>query len=332
MAAPAFVSSTGHTGNPTTSATVTLPVTAADDILILIAVNGGAVTALTPSGTYNGGAWASIGAGAGTAQWGGVWWSRATGNHTGQTVVVGTATDSCSACVGRISGCLTGASPVDTNVSSANLAANGLTLAAFTTTVADVLVVLAVAADDNIAMSGQTKNGVAMAERGEHSSTGGADSIVGWSTLDQASAGTTGAFAGTHASSLSKRLVGFALMPPTASQVSREWAVAYEVQAQVSREWAVVYQVFNQVAREWAVSYQIGDVAQVSAEWAVAYDIGNQVSRDWAVAYQVANQIGREWAVVYDIRTQISREWAVVYEVLTEAVVPGETMTMMGVD
>ena len=53
MAVPAWVSSTAQgSGTATTTSTVTLPTTAADDILILQAVNGGATTALTVTGTY----------------------------------------------------------------------------------------------------------------------------------------------------------------------------------------------------------------------------------------------------------------------------------------
>ncbi len=216
--APTHQSTTGHSGNPTTSASVTLPTTAANDILILVGVNGGATAALTPGGTYSGGAWTSIASNSGTAQWGGVWWSRATGNHSGQTVTVGTATDSSSALVTRISGALTSASPIDTNTSNTNIAATGGALTGFSTTVDNALVVYAGAADDNIAWSAETMGGTNMAERGDVTSTGGADSGVMLSTLEQATAGATGSFAATHASSLSKTLVAFALKPepPTA--------------------------------------------------------------------------------------------------------------------
>jgi hypothetical protein len=226
MAAPSPGTAVGHTGNPTTSASVTLGTTAADTILIAVAVNAGATAALTVGGTYSGGAWTSIGAGAGTSQWGGVWWSRCTGNHTGQTVTFATATDSISAAVLPVTGCLTGASPVDTNVSSANVTASGLGLSAFDTTVADTLVVFAGAIDDNVALSNVTKNAVAMSLQNNATSTGGADSQVFIATATQASAGTTGAFAGTHADTDSKRLVAFALKPPVAATLERSVAAA----------------------------------------------------------------------------------------------------------
>jgi hypothetical protein len=213
MASPARASFTAHGGNPTTSATVTLPTTAANDILILSAVNGGATAALTTSGTYNGGAWTATGlAAAMTASWGGSWWSRCTGNHSGQTVIVGTATDSCSAGVLRITGAITSGSPLDTNTSATTLTANGLALSAFTTTVAETLVIYAGAWDDNIAPSSVTMGGNAMT-LDAFSSTGGADSGGMISSLAQATAASTGAFAGTHASALSKRLMAFAIKP-----------------------------------------------------------------------------------------------------------------------
>lgn len=226
MAAPAFVSYTGHTGNPTTSATVTLPTTAANDILILVAVNAGAITSLTPGGTYSGGAWTSIDSGAGTLQWGGFWWSRCTGNHTGQTVTVSTAVDSCSAAIMRISGALTSGSPIDTNKSGTTIAANGMSLTGFNTTVADTLVVFGIAADDNITIANPTKGATAMDLRGQTSSTGGADSMVGLATLAQAASGATGNFTGNHASALSKRLAAFAITPPAAATLERAAAIA----------------------------------------------------------------------------------------------------------
>jgi hypothetical protein len=113
-----------------------------------------------------------------------------------------------------VSGCVTSGSPMDTNTSAATLTANGLALAAFTTTVAETLIVYCGAWDDNIAASAVTVGGNTMA-LDQDSSTGGADSGTMIANLAQAAAGTTGAFAGTHASALSKRLMAFALVPPT---------------------------------------------------------------------------------------------------------------------
>ena len=223
MAAPAFVSATTHTGNPTTSATVTLPTTAADDILILVAVNAGATATPTlTTGTFSEDAnWASIDSGTWTTGFGGVWWVRATGNHSGQTQIVSGTTDSCSALVIRISGALTSGSPIDANVSGASVAAANGTLSAFTTTVDETLVCLTAATDDNQAKSNFTKNAVAMSNLSLATSTGGGDSGVGYANASQATAGTTGSFAITEAAGTAegKRLSAFAIKPPAATPV-----------------------------------------------------------------------------------------------------------------
>lgn len=218
MAAPAFVSATAQgSATATTTATVTLPTTAANDILIARAINGGANVAMTLAGTYNGGAWTSIDSGGWTSGWGGVWWSRCTGNHSGQTVVSSTATDSTSLQVVRYSGCITTGSPLDANIAAATVAAGAdATLAAFTTTVAETLVVLSFEIDDNQAVSAPLKNAVAMNNVASASSSGGADSLAGSADLAQAVAGTTGTFAITVAAGTNqgKRMTGFALKPP----------------------------------------------------------------------------------------------------------------------
>lgn len=214
MAAPAFVSATGHAANPTTAPSVTLPTTAADDILILVGVNGGATTQITPGGTYSGGAWTLIDGGTWTTGWGGCFWSRATGNHTGQTVTAST-TDSGSLLVVRVSGCVTSGTPVDVSGGASVAAANG-SLSAITTTAVDTLVCLTAATDDNQTKSGFTKNAGAMSNLSLAASSGGADSGVGFAASSQATPGTTGAFAITEAAGTAegKRLSAFALQPP----------------------------------------------------------------------------------------------------------------------
>lgn len=222
MPAPAFVSATAHAGNPTTSATVTLPTTAANDILIVLANNGGANAAPTmTTGTFAP-TLTSIDSGGWTSGWGGVWWARCTGDHTGQTIIASGATDSASLQVVRFSGCATSGNPYDTNISGGTVAAGAnATLAAFTTTVADTLVVLCCSIDDNLAISAPTKNAVAMNNLNAASSTGGADSGVASASLAQAVAGTTGSFAITvlAGTNQGKRMSGFALVPPTAGAV-----------------------------------------------------------------------------------------------------------------
>ena len=217
MAAPAFVSATAHAGNPTTSATVTLPTTAADDILVVRATNGGANAALTMNtGTFPV-SLTSIDSGGWTSGWGGVWWARCTGNHAGQTIIASGATDSVSLQVVRYSGCTTSGSPLDSNIASGTVAAGAnATLAAFSTTVADTLVVLSWCIDDNLGVTSPLKGGAAMNNLNSASSTGGADSQAGSADLAQAVAGTTGSFAITVGAGTNegKRMTGFALVPP----------------------------------------------------------------------------------------------------------------------
>jgi hypothetical protein len=218
MAAPAFVSATAHSGNPTTAPSVTLPTTAANDILILVGVNAGATTAITPGGTYNGGAWTSIDSGTWTTGWGGCFWSRATGNHSGQTVT-GSTTDSGSLLVVRISGATTVGSPIDINVSGQAVGAiAGAPCGTFNTTVADALVCYCIAADDNQTITSPTKAGVAMSNLSTAASTGGNDSGVGYANAAQAATGATGNFAATNAAGTAqgKRTSAFAIIPDDA--------------------------------------------------------------------------------------------------------------------
>jgi hypothetical protein len=221
--AVAWVSSTDSTPTTsTTTCTVTLPTTAADDILILTVINGGANAALTlTTGTFSlDTSLAAIGTPSGWATgWGGSYWVRCSGNHSGETIIITGATDSCSAEVGRYSGCITTGNPYDTNISEATVAAGAnCALAAFNTTVANTLVVYAIAVDDNQATSAMTKGGSAMGNLNVSASTGGADSHVASASLAQAGTGTTGAFAATLAAGTNsgKRATAFALKEPTA--------------------------------------------------------------------------------------------------------------------
>lgn len=224
MPAPAFVSATAHGGTPTTSATVTLPTTAANDILIVSVTNGGANAAPTmTTGTFTG-TLTSVDSGGWTSGWGGVWWSRCTGNHSGQTIIATGATDSCSLQVVRYSGCATSGSPLDANIAAATVAAGAnATLAAFNTTVVDTLVVLSFEIDDNLAVTAPLKNAVAMNNLAAAASSGGADSQTGEADLAQASAGTTGTFAITVGAGTNqgKRMTGFALIPPVVTTLPR---------------------------------------------------------------------------------------------------------------
>lgn len=214
MAVPTTAANLVHSGNPTTSATVTLGTTQADDIILIAAVNAGATAALTTTtGTFTESLTATGLAAAMTASWGGSWWARCTGDHTGQTIIFSGATDSISVCGHLIRGAENSGSPLGANTSSNTITANGLDLAAFTTTRADSLIIYMAAADDNIGMSAVTMGGGGMTLI-QAASTGGSDSVVGVARANKATVGSTGAFAGTHASTLSKRLMAVEVMSP----------------------------------------------------------------------------------------------------------------------
>ena len=159
-----------------------------------------------------------VDAGGWTTGWGGVWWSRCNANHSAQTVILGTATDSCAALVTRVSGCITTGNPYDTNIASATVAAGAnCALAAFDATLRpDGLVFYLVEIDDNLNTSAMTMGGAAMGNLNVGSSTGGADSHVAAASLRQAQAGTTGAFAATIAAGTNsgKRATAISLLPP----------------------------------------------------------------------------------------------------------------------
>lgn len=197
----------------TTGGSVTLPTTAANDILILLAVNGGATTALTTGGTYSGGAWTSINSLTSTSLWGGVWWSRCTGDHNGQTVTTSTATNSTASAVAVVRGARVASSPLSGTGTSAGQTTTGMPApAAFNTADADTLVCYTLNAVDNIAFAVTSPAGTT--ENIEVGSSGGTlDSLVGLATVPQATAGSTGSFAGTHAVAASKVAFAFALAP-----------------------------------------------------------------------------------------------------------------------
>lgn len=232
MALPVFQAVFSHAGNPTTAPAATLGTTAAGDVLICVITSGGSNTVPTPGGTYSGGAWTLIDDGQLTTTGDvAVYWSRCTGNHTGQTVTSITV-DSGSLTVARYNSVQASGSPIGANKSESittNAANPGLT--AFTTTTADSKVVLAVGADDNLAVITAASATSALTVRSAPASSGGADSQVGIADRDQAVAGTTGAFTttwGANAAGTGKYLLGFELLgvQPTAHTATPADSVA----------------------------------------------------------------------------------------------------------
>lgn len=214
---PFYVSSVPANGlatqSTTTAGSITLPVTLAWDILVLVAVNGGATAALTTGGTYTGGPWTSVGAAASTAAWGGTWWSRCTGDHVGQTVTTGTATDSTALAAMVIRGCRTSGSPISGTPAVAQHAVSGVPLPTNFTAQNGDLIVYTLMADDNIGWSALSCTRGSPTERIEVGSNGGADSLVGAATLTSTLTGSVGTWSGSHTPALGKVGVAFALAP-----------------------------------------------------------------------------------------------------------------------
>jgi hypothetical protein len=184
----------------TTSFSITLGATAANDVLILEYTHRGTGDA-TLGGT-------SISTGGltwtekhdqqyATSTFSGkTVWTRASGNHTGQTITGSGLTDSCAAIVTQYRGALTSSDPLAgaTIVGEQNASADE-TQAQISTTDAGAWVVLVVANSPDLAVTLQacTFPGVLPA-RAERLSTGGTDTSIAHASLEMATAGPTGAF------------------------------------------------------------------------------------------------------------------------------------------
>ena len=184
----------------TTSFSITLPATAANDIIILEFCHRGTGNG-TIGGTYTGPAFALKHSQTFGASFSGkTYWSRATGNHTGQTVTGSGLTNSCAAIITIYRGALSSGDPLDsaTIVGEANASANE-TQAEISTTVANSWVVLVVVNSPDLAVATQacTTPG-ALTERAERLSTGGTDSSIAHASAAKAGTGGTGAFTWTQ--------------------------------------------------------------------------------------------------------------------------------------
>lgn len=206
----------------TTSFSITLPTTQADDILILefthrgtgngtiggtSITTGGLTWTLKKSQTYGGALFS-----------GKTYWTRATGNHSGQTVTGSGLTNSCAAIVTQYRGALASGDPLaDATVVGEENASGNETQAQITTATDKAWVVLVVVNSPDLAISTQacTSPG-ALTERAERLSTGGTDTSISHASAEKATAGATGAFtwAQTNAASGSW---AYAITPNTTS-------------------------------------------------------------------------------------------------------------------
>lgn len=184
----------------TTSFSITLPATEANDILILEYTHRGTGDA-TLGGT-------SITTGGltwtekhdqqyATSTFSGkTVWTRASGNHTGQTITGSGLTNATAAIVTIYRGAVATGDPLTaaTIVGEQNASGNE-TQAEITTTVNGAWVVLVVANSPDVAISNQacTSPGT-LTERAERLSTGGTDASIAHASDEKTTAGATGAF------------------------------------------------------------------------------------------------------------------------------------------
>lgn len=182
----------------TTSFSVTLPTTQADDILILEFVHRG-----TGNGTIAG---TSVSVGGltwtlkhsqlfGSSLFSGkTYWTRATGNHAGQTVTGASLTDSCAAIVTQYRGAVSSGDPLaDATIVGEQNASGNETQAQITTTTDKAWVVLVVVNSPDLAISTQNSTSPGtLTERAERLSTGGTDSSISHASAAKATAGATG--------------------------------------------------------------------------------------------------------------------------------------------
>ena len=193
----------------TTSFSITLPTTAAGDILICEFAHRG-----TGNGTIGG---TSVTTGGltwtlkhsqlfGSSAFSGkTYWTRATGNHAGQTVTGSSLTDSCAAIVTVYRGALASGDPLaDATIVGEQNASGNETQAQITTATAAAWVVLVVVNSPDLAVATQacTSPGT-LTERAERLSTGGTDSSIAHASAAKATAGATGALTWTQTNAAS---------------------------------------------------------------------------------------------------------------------------------
>lgn len=192
-----FVASAIGQSNSTTSFSITLPTTQAGDIIILEFAHRGTGDG-TIAGTYDGPAFTLKHSQlfASSLYSGKTYWSRATGNHSGQTVTGSGLINSCAAIVTVYRGAISSEDPLaDATIVGEQNASRNETQAQITTMTDGAWVVLMVVNSPDYAVSTQacTSPG-ALTERAERLSTGGTDSSVSHASAEKTSAGATGAF------------------------------------------------------------------------------------------------------------------------------------------
>jgi hypothetical protein len=185
----------------TTTFSITLPATQAGDIIILEFCHRGTGNG-TIGGTYSGPAFALKHSQlfSASALSGKTYWSRATGNHSGQTVTGSGLTNSCAAIVTVYRGALASGDPLaDATIVGEQNASGDETQAQISNSTAGAWVVLVVVNSPDLAVATQacTTPGT-LTERAERLSTGGTDASIAHASAAKAGAGGTGAFTWTQ--------------------------------------------------------------------------------------------------------------------------------------
>jgi hypothetical protein len=182
----------------TTSVSVTLPATAAGDLLIFEYVHRG-----TGTGTIGG---TSVSTGGLTwnnkhdqlfgasAFSGHTYWTIATGDHSGQTVTASSLTNSSAGIVTVYSGAHQTTPLDDATVVGEENASGDEGQAAITTATNGAWVVLVVVNSPDLAVSSQAAANLTLTERAERLSTGGTDASIAHASGVLATAGSSGAF------------------------------------------------------------------------------------------------------------------------------------------
>jgi len=286
-----FISNALGGTTTTTSFSITLPATASGDIIILEYCHRGTPDG-TVGGTYTGPAFTKKHSQlfATSAFSGKTWYSRATGNHTGETVTGSGLTNSCAAIITIYRGALASGDPLaDATVVGEENASGNETQAQITTATDGSWVVLVVVNSPDLAVATQacTSPG-ALTERAERLSTGGTDSSIAHASLEKTNAGGTGALTWTQTDAASGSWA-YAIKPePLASNPT----ISSASMADADRDWDAPFQdiaiVFSE-AVDITPAPSVGDTvagltAQVNggAGAALTYRSGNATS-SWKV-------------------------------------------------
>ena len=196
MAVTFIIGVTHALSNYTTTFTLTLPATEAGDTIIIECVHRGTGDG-TWAGTYSGPAFQQkhkqlFG---GSLYSGQSRWSRATGNHSGETVIVSGLINSCAGVCTVYRGADETDPLGDATIVGEQNASGDETQAQITTGTAGAWPVLMVVNSPDLAVASQacTSPG-ALTERIEKLNTGGTDCSIAHASAEKASAGGTGAF------------------------------------------------------------------------------------------------------------------------------------------